>query len=90
MSCGAGGRCSSDLVLLWRRLAAVPPIQPLAWGYATGVAPKRRKNKTFKKETEPRIFVLGWIKCGPWGRDTEGKEAEADVVNWGPLSEAWL
>ncbi|RKM63485.1 hypothetical protein C0984_19755 [Clostridioides difficile] len=33
LSCGVGCRRGSDLVLLWlwRRLAAVAPIQPLAW-----------------------------------------------------------
>ena len=33
VSCGAGGRCSSDLVLLWlwRRPAATALIRPLAW-----------------------------------------------------------
>ena len=32
-SCGIGGRCSSDLALLWPwcRLVAVAPIGPLAW-----------------------------------------------------------
>ena len=45
VSCGVGHRWTSDLVLLglWCRLAAVAPIQPLAWGfpYAAGVALKR-------------------------------------------------
>ena len=40
VSCGVGCRCGSDLVLLWlwRRLAAVALIQPLAWDapYASG------------------------------------------------------
>ena len=33
MSCGIGCRCGSDpmLLWLWRRLAAVAPIRPLAW-----------------------------------------------------------
>ena len=33
LSCGVGHRHSSDLALLWLwcRLAAVAPIQPLAW-----------------------------------------------------------
>ena len=47
MSCGVGGKCGSDLVLLWlwRRPAAVAPIQPLAWepAYAMGVALKNAK-----------------------------------------------
>ena len=46
-SCGVGHRHSSDLALLWRRLAAAALIQPLAWEppYATGVALKRPKKK---------------------------------------------
>ena len=44
-SCGVGHRRGSDLVLLWlwRRPAAVAPIQPLAWEppYAMGAALKR-------------------------------------------------
>ena len=47
MSCGVGCRHGSDPVLLWlwRRLAAVAPIQPLAWepSDATGAALKRQK-----------------------------------------------
>jgi len=49
---GVGRRCSSDLVLLWlwRRLAAVALIRPLAWEppYAAGVALKRQKTKKKK------------------------------------------
>ena len=47
MSCGVGHRHGSDLVLLWRRLAATVPIRPLAWGppYAVGVALKTQKDK---------------------------------------------
>ena len=43
MSCGVGHMYSSDLALLWCRLAAVALIQPLAWEpqYAVGVALKR-------------------------------------------------
>ena len=48
MSCGVGGRCSSDLALLWLwcRLAAVARIRPLASEplYASGVALKSKKN----------------------------------------------
>ena len=53
MSCGVGRRQSSDpaLLCLWRRPAAVAPIQPLAWKppYAEGAARKS------KKQTEPKI-----------------------------------
>ena len=45
MSCGVGCRLSSELVLLWlwRSLAAVAPIRPLALEppYAAGAAPKK-------------------------------------------------
>ena len=44
---GIGGRCGSDLVLLWLwpRPAAAAVIQPLAWElpYATGGPVKERK-----------------------------------------------
>ena len=49
MSCGAGLRRGSDLVLLWlwHRLVTTALILPLAWEspYATGVALKRQTNK---------------------------------------------
>ena len=49
MSCGAGRRCSSDLVLLWlwRRLTTVAPIRPLAWEppCAAGMALKKKKSE---------------------------------------------
>ena len=53
MSCGVGGRCSSDpeLLWLWCRPAAEAPIQPLAWEhpYAAGAALKRQQtNKQTK------------------------------------------
>ena len=53
MSCGVGHRPHSHLVLLWLRLAAAAPIQPLAWEfpYALGAALKRQKKKK-KKEKE--------------------------------------
>ena len=54
MSCGAGGRCGLDPVLLWpwRRPVAVAPIRPLAWEppYAAGAAQemaKRQKKKSY-------------------------------------------
>ena len=58
MSCGVVCRCSSDLVLLWlwRRLAAVVLIRPLAWElpYATCAAKERKeeREKETKKENE--------------------------------------
>ena len=52
MSCGVGGRLDPDPVLLrlWLWLAAVAPIQPLAWElpYATDAALKRKKQKLQK------------------------------------------
>ena len=54
MSCGVVHTCSLDLALLWlwRRVAAVALIKPLAWEppYAMKVALKSRKKK--KKEEE--------------------------------------
>ena len=53
MSCGVGHRHGSDLVLLWlwRRLATIALIGPLAWEppYAAGVA---LKNKTKQKKKQ--------------------------------------
>ena len=47
MSCSVGSRHGSDLVLLWRRLAATAPIQPLPWElpHATDAALKRKEKK---------------------------------------------
>jgi len=47
MSCGVGHRRGLDLALLWRSLAAVALIRPLAWehAYATSVALKSKKIK---------------------------------------------
>ena len=48
MSCDIVHRRGSDppLLCLWRRLAAIVPIQPLAWEppYATGAALKKKKS----------------------------------------------
>ena len=53
MSCGVGGRCSLDLILLWlwRRPVATALIQPLAWAppYAAGVTLKSQKRKKERK-----------------------------------------
>ena len=53
MSCGVGHRHSSDLVLLWHRLAAAALIRPLVWEllYATEEALKN-KNKQTNKQTK--------------------------------------
>ena len=59
MSCGVGGRCGSDPVLLWLwcRPAVTALIQPLAWElpytvgvelpYTVGVALKKKKKNKF-------------------------------------------
>ena len=51
MSCGVGCRPGLDLAWLWLwcRLAAVAPIQPLAWEFPHA-APKKQKIKKRKKE----------------------------------------
>ena len=63
MSCGVGGRCGSDLVLLWLwcRQVATAPIRPLAWEppYATGAALKSQKTKKKKKKKERKKLVEG-------------------------------
>ena len=52
MSCGVSRRCSSDPVLLWRRLAATAPIKPLVWEppYAVGAALEKAKKDQKKKK----------------------------------------
>ena len=63
MSYGVGRRCGSDLALLWlwRRLATIAPIRPLAWEplYAVGAVLKRQKtnkqNKTKKDSQFPQL-----------------------------------
>ena len=58
MSCGVGHGCSSDpaSLWLWRKLAAVALIQPLAWElpYATHVA---LKNQTKSKQKIPKHLI---------------------------------
>ena len=62
MSCGVGHIHSSDLVLLWLwcRLAAVAPIQPLAWEppHAMDVALKKKDKKKKKKEKNARFAAM--------------------------------
>ena len=52
VSCGVGGRCGSDLALLWLwcRRIAVAPIGPLAWElpYAAGEPPKSKAKQNKK------------------------------------------
>ena len=58
VSCGVRHRCGLDPALLglWRRPAAVAPIQPLAWElpYAVGVALKSKKQKQNKTTTKQK------------------------------------
>ena len=51
--CGVGHRCGSDPTLLWCRLAAAVPIQPLAWElpYAVGVTLKQRLGGSSLEDT---------------------------------------
>ena len=51
-SCGIGHRRGSDLTLLWCRLAALAPIQLLAWEppCAAGVALKSKNKQTDKQK----------------------------------------
>ena len=60
VSCGAGRRHSSDLVLLWlwRRPAPVALIRPLAWEppYAAGVA--LEKGKKTKQQQQQKQKAL--------------------------------
>ena len=53
LSWGVGCRCSLDPVWLWRRLAAIAPIRPLAWEFAcaAGAALKKKNHKIIKEET---------------------------------------
>ena len=64
MSCGVGHRHGLDLALLWlwRRLAAVAPIRPLAWEppYAVDAALKKKIQKRREekgKKVTPRSSV---------------------------------
>ena len=57
-------RCGLDLVLLWRKPAPAPPIQPLArdFPYAAEAALKR-KERDFKKE---QASLHGWKIQTQW------------------------
>ena len=59
MSCGVGCRCILDLTLLWRRLAAIGLIRPLAWEltYAPHVAKERKKGRKEKKKEKKEMQV---------------------------------
>ena len=63
MSCGVGRRCGLDLMLLWLwcSLAAVAPIQPLAWEPPYAIccecSPKIKKKKKIEEPQEPQITL---------------------------------
>ena len=61
MSCGVDHRCGLDpsLLWLWHRLAAVAPIQPLAWElpYAMGEALKSPSPQK-KEKKKKMLFIL--------------------------------
>ena len=56
VSCGVGHRCSSNLALLWHRLADAALIRPLAWEHPyaayTALEGKKKKKKKEKKKRE--------------------------------------
>ena len=60
VSYGVGHRHSSDLTLLWRRLAAAALIRPLVWElcYAAGRALKKKKKE--EEEKKKKIVVCKW------------------------------
>ena len=68
LSCGIGCRHSVDPTLLWCRLAAAAPIQPLAWEppYAMGVALKRQKTKNKQKTFIAKLVVYGSSGARDW------------------------
>ena len=65
VSCGTGHRPGLDPVLLWlwHRLAAVPPIQPLAWGLpcAMGVALKSNKQTKQTNKQKPNYVTNSYL-----------------------------
>ena len=79
-SCGGGGRCSSDPLLLWLwcRTAVATPIQPLAQElpYAAGAALKSQKtpppatkaNKP-KHAKHSRWILLSLLKMRKWTKE---------------------
>ena len=70
MSCGIGGRCSSDpeLLWLWCRPASTALFGPLAWEppYAVGAAlekTKKGQKKNFSKQPGVGIGIPTWLFC---------------------------
>jgi len=73
MSCGVGCRHSLDpeLLWLWCRLAAVAPIQPLAWEppYDSGAAQEMAKRQKDKKKKNEVTRVSKGQHLHPLGSD---------------------
>ena len=63
MSSRVGQKLSSDLVFLrlWRRPAAIAPIQPLSWElpYTTGAALKKKKKKPTITNSDKDVLERG-------------------------------
>ena len=72
VSCGVGGRCGSDpmLLWLWRRLATTAPIRPLDWeppyamGAAQEMAKKGKKKCSFQSLNVTAIGNFGFNSSG--------------------------
>ena len=69
MNCGVDCRFGLDpaLLWLWCGLAAVAPIQPLAWklAYATSAALKKQNN-TKQNKTKFQTFIEQNVRCPIW------------------------
>ena len=65
MSCGVGGRCGSDLMLLclWGRPAAIALVWSLAWKlpYAMAVALKRQKEQECFMDSKDATTLKGLV-----------------------------
>ena len=66
-SCGIDRRHGSDQVLLWRRPAAIAPIQPLAWELPCAIPAALKKKKRKKKFIHQTHRSISMFKYG----DTE-------------------
>ena len=77
VNCGVGHRCSSDLVWLWCRLAAIAPIWHLDWElpHVSGEVLKRPKTNNPQKPKNVNTQFL--ISSSP-----------NDFYNWKPLCES--
>ena len=80
MSCGIVCRCCSDPELLWRKLAALALIPPLAWElpYAAVAALKRKKKK--KKQKAGSVMETGLL--GQKNNVCKGSSEEKEWHFW--------